>query len=72
VKADKERLKEYFEKTPAIGAVLNRVIGYDKAAEVVREAVRSKKSVKEVAVERGFLSKKEVDKIFRRENFGLE
>jgi len=71
IKADKERLKEYFEKTPSLGAVLNRVIGYDKAAEVVKEAVRSKKSVKKVVIEKGILSKKEADKIFKRENFGL-
>jgi len=72
IKADKKVLRNYFERSSGIGAVLNKKIGYDKAAEVVREAVRSKKSVKEVAVGRGFLSKKEADKIFRRENFGLE
>jgi len=72
IKANKKVLQQYFEKNPAIGAVLNKIIGYDKAAEVVREAIKEKKSIKEIVLKKGILSKKEADRIFRRKNFGLE
>ena len=64
IKANKEVLQEYFEKTLAIGAILNKTIGYDKAAEVVREAIKKKKSIKEIVIEKGILSKKEAEKLF--------
>ena len=48
---------------PIIAAVLNPIIGYDKAAEVVKKAREEKKTVRQVAVELGYLSAKEADRI---------
>ena len=58
-----EHITELVLRNPIIATVLNPIIGYDKAAEVVKKALREKKTVKQVAVEMGYLSEREADKI---------
>jgi len=60
---NEEHVRELLQKNPIIATALNPVIGYDKAAEVVKRALREKKTVKEVVVEMGLLSSKEADRI---------
>jgi fumarate hydratase class II len=50
-------------RNPIIATVLNPIIGYDKAAEVVKKALREKKTVKQVVVEMGYLSAKDADRL---------
>jgi fumarate hydratase class II len=56
-------IMELVLRNPIIATVLNPTIGYDKATEVVKKALREKKTVKQVVVEMGYLSEKEADKI---------
>jgi fumarate hydratase class II len=58
-----EHVMELVQRNPIIATVLNPIIGYDKAAEVVKKALKEKKTVKQVAVEMGYLSKEEADRI---------
>ena len=60
---DEERMRELVHKNPIIATVLNPIIGYDKAAEVVKKAMKEHKMVKEVVVELGYLSAKQAEKI---------
>jgi fumarate hydratase class II len=53
LQADKARCQELAEATLASATVLNSQIGYDAAAEIVREATRSGRPLREVARERG-------------------
>jgi fumarate hydratase class II len=53
LKADEETLTRYAESTPAIATALNPYIGYDRATEIVNEAVESKRTIREVALEKG-------------------
>jgi len=71
IKANKKVLQSYFEKTPAVGTVLNQIIGYDKTAEVIKEAIQKNKSIKEIAIKKGFLSEKVAEKLFSKKSFGL-
>lgn len=64
IKADRARCKEMAEKSAGLATVLNPFIGYEKAAAVAKEAVAKGKSIREVIIEKGVLSRKEVDKIF--------
>jgi fumarate hydratase, class II len=48
-----EALKRNAESTPAIATALNPYIGYDKATEIVKEAVASRRTIREVALEKG-------------------
>ena len=49
----RSNLTRHAESTPAIATALNPYIGYDKATEIVKEAVASQRTIREVAVEKG-------------------
>jgi len=49
IEANRERNEQYAESTLAAAAALNPYIGYDKGAEIVKEAMASGKSLREVA-----------------------
>ena len=53
LEANEEALLRHAESTPAIATALNPHIGYDKATEIVKEAVASKRTIREVAIEKG-------------------
>jgi fumarate hydratase, class II len=53
LEANEEALRRHAESTPAIATALNPFIGYDKATEIVKEAVESQRTIREVAVEKG-------------------
>ena len=53
VTANEENLRRHAESTPAIATALNPHIGYDRATEVVKEAVASQRTIREVAIEKG-------------------
>ena len=63
ITANVDLLLKYAESSPAISTKLNPVIGYEKASEIAKEAGRTGKSVKEIVVEKGILSKEEADKV---------
>ena len=46
-------LQHNAESTPAIATALNPYIGYDKGAEIVKEAQESGRTIREVALEKG-------------------
>src|SRR5215217_8022875 len=50
---NEEALERHAESTPAIATALNPFIGYDKGTEIVQEAVASKRTIREVAIEKG-------------------
>jgi fumarate hydratase class II len=53
IEANEEVLRRHAESTPAIATALNPYIGYDRATEIVKEAVASRRTIREVAVEKG-------------------
>jgi fumarate hydratase class II len=53
VEANEEQLRHYAESTPAIATALNPYIGYDLGTEIVNEAVKSARTIREVAIEKG-------------------
>jgi fumarate hydratase class II len=53
VEANEENLREHAESTPAIATALNPHIGYDKATEIVKEAVETQRTIREVALDKG-------------------
>ena len=61
VEADVERCRRYAESSPAIGASLNPHIGYERAAEAVKESIRTGRSVREVVVDHGWMTPEELD-----------
>ena len=55
IEANRVRARELLEKNPAIATALNPYIGYDKAAEVAKQAAKEGRSVRDVVKERGLL-----------------
>ncbi|HEX6424647.1 MAG TPA: class II fumarate hydratase [Acidimicrobiales bacterium] len=62
IEADVERCRAYAESSPSLGTSLNPYIGYEAAADVVKESMRTGRSVREIVVERGMLTDDEVDR----------
>ena len=60
IAADEERCRHFGELSLGLATALNKVIGYEAAAEVAKEAYRSGKTVAEVVLERGILSPAEL------------
>ena len=53
LEANEDALTRNAESTPAIATALNPHNGYDKATEIVKEAVASRRTIREVAIEQG-------------------
>ncbi len=61
ITANRKRCRELVEKSPAMAAALSPRIGYQKAAEIAREAYASGKTIREIALARGIFSEEELD-----------
>ncbi|HKJ67505.1 MAG TPA: class II fumarate hydratase [bacterium] len=61
IEANRERCREVVELNPSIATALNRAIGYDKAAEVVKKAAAENKPVPQVVQEMDLMSEEEVE-----------
>ena len=53
IEPNEENLRRNAESTPAIATALNPYIGYDLGTEIVNEAVKSARTIREVAIEKG-------------------
>src|SRR6266571_406920 len=63
ISANIDVLQRYAESSPAIAARLNPIIGYEKAAEIAKEAGKTGKTVKQLVIEKGILSPEEAEKV---------
>ena len=56
ITADQQRCLDLAQSSPAIVTPLSRYLGYEEAAEIVRESVREGRSIREVVIARGHLA----------------
>ncbi|WP_227131117.1 class II fumarate hydratase [Halorubellus salinus] len=63
LEANEEHCAEQVEQSMALATALNPAIGYDKASEVAKTALKEDKTVKEVVLEKGYLSEDEADDV---------
>ncbi|KEK21770.1 aspartate ammonia-lyase [Bacillus gaemokensis] len=61
ITANEELLKQYVEKSVGIITAVNPHIGYEAASRIAREAIETGKSVRELCLEHGVLTEKELD-----------
>jgi fumarate hydratase class II len=54
--ANVEHCRFLAESSPSIVTPLNRYIGYEAAASVAKQALKESKTIREVVVERGFVT----------------
>ncbi len=63
IKADRGRCRAYFENSVGLATVLNKFIGYEKAATVAKESASTGKTIKKVVHEKGIITEEEWDRL---------
>jgi len=63
IRANEERCTDLLEKSAGIALALNPFIGYEKAAEVAKEALATGVPLREVVLKKGLLSAQQLDEI---------
>ncbi|MFQ3477072.1 class II fumarate hydratase [Halonotius sp. F2-221B] len=63
LEANEEHCADQVEQSMALATALNPAIGYDKASKVAKQALAEGKTVKEVAVDEGYLTEDEADEV---------
>jgi fumarate hydratase class II len=53
IEADADRCREYAESSPAIVTPLSRYLGYEESAAIATQALRERRTIREVVLERG-------------------
>ena len=63
ITVNRETCERYAYRTPSIATALNPVIGYARAAQIVKKALETGKSIPEICLEEKVLTKKELDRV---------
>jgi aspartate ammonia-lyase len=64
IEADEDKCRSYLEKNPSIATFLDPHIGYMKSAEIAKEALKRNMSVRDLVIEKGILTPKQIEQIF--------
>ena len=68
ITVNKERCYEMVKNSIGIVTALNPIIGYKASTKVAKEALETNRSVYDIVLERGILSKEELDKALDPKN----
>jgi fumarate hydratase class II/aspartate ammonia-lyase len=61
LKVDRERCRQFLHASVGLATLLNKRIGYARAAEIARESERTSRPVRDIVAERGLLTAEEFD-----------
>ena len=67
MKVNRERIAQYVLSSPMLVTALNQHIGYDTAAKVAKESIRTGKTLREVCVDMQLLSGEDFDRLVKPE-----
>jgi aspartate ammonia-lyase len=67
IKADEKRCLYFAEMSVQVAAALNPVIGYEKAADVVKTALKENKTIRQVVLEKNLLSEEKYNQAVQME-----
>jgi fumarate hydratase class II len=56
IEANADRLREYAESSPAIVTPLNRVVGYEEAARIAKQALAQGTTIRQAVIDRGHVA----------------
>ena len=68
IEANRDKLESYIEKSPVLVTLLNPYIGYLKAAELYKESLKTGKSIRDLVLSKGLMTKDQLDKALSKEN----
>jgi aspartate ammonia-lyase len=66
IKANRETCAAHFERSAGLATVLNPKFGYDRVAELVKESLRTKKTLRQLVLDKKIISEKELNRILAR------
>lgn len=64
ISSNTEMCRFWYDRSGGLGAILNPYVGYDKAAQLVKESLQKKIPLKNLLIQKGILSKEQIEKIF--------
>lgn len=67
ITANVDKCREYVEKSTGVATILVPYIGYDASAKIAKESLKTGKSVLELVMEKGLLTKEQIDDILKPE-----
>jgi aspartate ammonia-lyase len=65
ITVNREKCYYYFENSGGLGTVLNPVLGYDKVAALVKESLKTKKTAREIVIEKGIMTGEDFDQLVK-------
>jgi aspartate ammonia-lyase len=68
IEANREVCRQYVENSIGLVTALNPVLGYEKSSSIAKEALKTGGSVYELVLEKGWLTKEQLDDMLRPEN----
>lgn len=66
IEANEQRCRAYYEGNPILVTPFTPIIGYEKAAEVVKIASNEQKPIREILLEQNLVSAEEIDRILKQ------
>ena len=64
IEADREQCEAYYISSPALATALNPLIGYARAAEVAKEAAKTRRPIPDLLRDRNLISEEQIREIF--------
>jgi aspartate ammonia-lyase len=65
IAANRERCYHYFETSGGLGTILNPILGYDKVAALVKESLKTKKTAREIVIEKNIMTGEQFDDLVK-------
>jgi len=63
LKAEEARCRQYADQSTQVATALNPVMGYEKAAQVVKAALKDGKTIRQIVLEKGLLTPEKYDQV---------
>jgi aspartate ammonia-lyase len=68
LQVNRKKLESSIEESPVLVTLLNPYIGYQKAAEIYKESLKTKKSIRDVILDKGLMTKEDLDQVLSKDN----
>lgn len=68
IEADRERCQELLEHSLVTVTAINPYVGYERASLVAKEALKSRRTIRDIVLSQGLMTEQQVDEAFSTEN----
>jgi aspartate ammonia-lyase len=68
ITANRDECLSYVERSIGLATALSPMLGYEKSAEIAKEALRTNRSVAEVVIAHGYLTPEQVQEVLSPES----